>query len=100
MRPDEILLMIQRLQRIFCRECSQINLNSQLLLQSIADKKAETKFHYIIQVIRRKNDPNKMDDGDELITYSEFYEACKSKPNFYKEILPRTLNIEDVLLCK
>lgn len=100
MRPDEILVMIQRLERIFCRECAQINLKSQLLLQSIADKKAETKFHYIIQVIRRKNGPNKQDYGDELITYGEFYEAVKSKDQFYKQILPRTLNIEDVLQCQ
>lgn len=100
MRPDEILIMIQRLERIFCKECSQINLESQLLLQSIADKRAETKFHYIIQVIRRKNNSHKVDDGDELITYGEFYEAVKSKPDYYKQILPRTLNIEDVLLCK
>lgn len=39
-----------------------------------------------------------MDDGDELITYGEFFEAIKSKPNFYKSMLPRSLNIEDVLL--
>ena len=100
MRPDEILIMIQRLERIFCKECTQINLESHLLLQSIADKRAETKFHYIIQVIRRKNDPHRMDDGDELITYGEFYDAVKSKPDFYKQMLPRTLNIEDVLQCQ
>lgn len=99
MRADEILFMIQRLERIFCKECAQINLESHLLLQSIADKRAETKFHYIIQVIRRKADQGKVDEGDELITYGEFYEAIRSKPEFYKRILPRTLNIEDVLLC-
>lgn len=92
--------MIQRLERIFCKEMTQINLESQLLLHSIADKRAETKFHYIIQVIRRKIDPSKMDQGDELITYGEFYEALRSKPDFYKQMLPRTLNIEDVLLCQ
>ena len=98
MRADEILVMIQRLERIFAKEWSQINLNSQLLLQSIADKRSEIKFHYIIQIIRRRNGQNKMDNGDELITYGEFFEAIKSKPNFYKSMLPRSLNIEDVLL--
>jgi hypothetical protein len=100
MRADEILFMIQRLERIFCKECAQINLESQLLLQSIADKRAETRFHYIIQVIRRKGDQNKIDEGDELITYGEFYEAIRSKPEFYKSMLPRTLSIEDVLQSK
>jgi hypothetical protein len=64
----------------------------------MADKRAEIKFHYIIQIIRRKNRQGKADDGDELITYGEFFEAVKSKPIFYKSLLPRTLNIEDVLL--
>lgn len=98
MRADEILLMIQRLERIFCKECAQINLESQLLLQSIADKRAETKFHYIIRLIRKKEKRIKIEDGDELITYREFQQAVKSDPAFYKTILPRTLNMEDVLM--
>ena len=98
MRPDEILLMIQRLERVFCKEWAQINLESQLLLQSIADKKAETKFHFIIQAIRRRQNKDKIEDGDELITYGEYFEAIKSKGQFYKTILPRSLNLEDVLL--
>lgn len=64
----------------------------------MADKRAEIKFHYIIQIIRRKSRQDKVEDGDELITYGEFFEAVKSKPNFYKSLLPRTLDIEDVLL--
>ena len=62
MKPEEILFMIQRLERIFCKECSRINLDSQLLLQSIADKRAETRFHYLIQIIRRKNNQHEVDE--------------------------------------
>lgn len=107
MRPDEILIMIQKLERIFCKECSQINMESQLLLQSIADKRAETKFHFIMQIIRRKASQDKnlmkisqeVQEGDELITYNEFHDAVKTKVDFYKTILPRTLSIQDVLIC-
>lgn len=41
MRPAEILYMLQRLERIFCKECSNISLNSTILLQTISDKRAE-----------------------------------------------------------
>lgn len=41
MRPGEILLMLQRVERIFARECSRVEMPSSVLIHSIADKKAE-----------------------------------------------------------
>jgi len=79
-------------------------MESQLLLHSIADKRAETKFHYIMQIIRHKEskDKNKLlqdvQEDDDLITYNEFHDAVKTKSDFYKTILPRTLSIQEVLL--
>jgi hypothetical protein len=37
MRPAEILQMLQRVERIFARECSRVELQSQILINSIAD---------------------------------------------------------------
>jgi len=41
MRPAEILMMLQRVERIFARECSRVEMPSSILIHSIADKKAE-----------------------------------------------------------
>jgi hypothetical protein len=54
-----------------------------------------------MQIIRMKEskDKNKLDpemeEGSDLISYSEFYEAIKNSVT----ILPRTPSIQDVLLC-
>ena len=41
MRPAEILSMLQRTERIFAKECSKVDIDSTILLNMIADKKAE-----------------------------------------------------------
>jgi hypothetical protein len=41
MRPDEILNMLQRTERIFAKEISKVDIQSTILLNLIADKKAE-----------------------------------------------------------
>jgi hypothetical protein len=37
MRPAEILQMLQRVERIFARECSRIKMESSILIYQIAD---------------------------------------------------------------
>ena len=58
MRPAEILQMLQRVERIFAGECSRVNLKSQILLNNIADKKAEKKFHIVMYMIEAKANEN------------------------------------------
>jgi hypothetical protein len=41
MRPAEILNMLQRVERIFAKECAKVDIDSTILLNMIADKKAE-----------------------------------------------------------
>ena len=48
MRPDEILNMLQRTERIFAKEISKVDIQSNILLNLIADKKAEQKFQRIM----------------------------------------------------
>ena len=55
MRPAEILQMLQRVERIFARECSRVELQSQILINSIADQKAEQNFHFIMGMIKHQN---------------------------------------------
>lgn len=55
MVPYDILLMLQRLERLFARETSRIDIKSQILLNSIADKRAEKNFHFIMTSYRSQN---------------------------------------------
>ena len=79
---------------MFCRETATVNLNSITLLYTNADKRAEHKFHFIMTIIKSKEDENKSEeDDDELITYGEYLTALKSVPKLYKSMLPRTLTL-------
>ncbi|CDW72693.1 UNKNOWN [Stylonychia lemnae] len=55
MRPAEILQMLQRVERIFARECSRVELQSSVLIHQIADQKAEQNFHFIMGMIKHQN---------------------------------------------
>ena len=52
MVPYEILLMLQRRERLFARETSRVDINSIILINSIADKRAEKNFHFIMTSYR------------------------------------------------
>lgn len=51
MMPDDILYMLQRVERIFAQECARVDLESNILNNMVADKKAELNFHRIIGII-------------------------------------------------
>lgn len=61
MRPAEILMMLQRVERIFAREVSRVEITSSILLNQIADKKAEQNFHFIMGMIRHQSLKKKLD---------------------------------------
>jgi Ca2+-binding EF-hand superfamily protein len=52
MTPDDILNMLQRVERVFAQECSKVDLDSTVLNNFVADKKAETNFHFIMGMIK------------------------------------------------
>ena len=52
MTPEDILNMLQRVERVFARECSRVDLESTVLDNFVADKRAEMNFHYIMGMIR------------------------------------------------
>jgi len=46
--------MLQKVERLFIRESAKIEIESQILLNSCADQKAEKNFHFIMAVIRQQ----------------------------------------------
>ena len=52
MNPVHILQMLQRLERVFVRETARVAVESQIMLNKIADSKAECNFHFIMAAIR------------------------------------------------
>lgn len=54
MKPTQILHMLQKIERVFVRETARIELQSQTLLNSLADKRAEQKFNFIMTTIRQQ----------------------------------------------
>ena len=105
MRPAEILSMLQRTERIFAKECAKVDIDSNILLNMMADQKAEQKFQRIMSQIRQLSIAKKIElaqkekietksapeaepvklvptteefEEDNLITYREFIQAVKS----------------------
>ena len=54
MNPQEILAMLQRVQRLFVDENSRIRINSQVLNNSVADMRAEQQFNLLMTTLRRQ----------------------------------------------
>ena len=46
--------MLQKVERLFCRESQRIDIRSQVLLHTLADQRAEKNFHFIMAVIRKQ----------------------------------------------
>lgn len=55
MNPVHILQMLQRLERVFNRETARVDVNSQIMLNSIADRRAEKNFHFIMAAIKQES---------------------------------------------
>jgi hypothetical protein len=63
MRPAEILNMLQKVERIFAKECSKVDVDSIVLQNMIADKKAEQKFQRIMCQIRIQNNLKQLEQA-------------------------------------
>ena len=44
--------MLQKVERLFTRESARIDIESQVLLNGIADERAEKNFHLIMYILR------------------------------------------------
>ena len=55
MTPEDILSMMQRVERVFATEVARVELESAVLDNFVADKKAELNFHYIMGMIKSLN---------------------------------------------
>jgi len=92
MRPDEILLMFQRLERIFAMECSKIYMQSYVLVNNIADNRAERKFHMLM--LKLKSQESQTQEEETLISFGEFQDALEKSPTLLNSLLPRTLTFQ------
>lgn len=54
MNPQQILQMLQKVERVFARETARIDIKSQILLNSLADTRAEKNFHFVMTNIRQQ----------------------------------------------
>lgn len=55
MNPVHILQMLQRLERVFVRETARVDVKSQIMLNRIADNKAECNFKFIMEAIKQES---------------------------------------------
>ena len=54
MNPGHILQMLQRLERVFVRESAKVDVGSQIMLNRIADARAEKNFYILMAAIRNE----------------------------------------------
>ena len=55
MNPGHILQMLQRLERVFVRECAKVHVGSQIMLNRIADSRAENNFYILMAAIKNES---------------------------------------------
>ena len=70
MNPVHILQMLQRLERVFVRETARVAVESQIMLNRIADSKAQCNFHFIMikiknQSLQKENKQRLRDQNEE-----------------------------------
>mmetsp|Transcript_34295 Transcript_34295/g.25378 ORF Transcript_34295/g.25378 Transcript_34295/m.25378 type:complete len:180 (+) Transcript_34295:285-824(+) len=104
MKPIEILKMLQRIEHIFQKECSRVNIDSEVLLNSMADKKAEQNFHFIMGMIRHQTAQAKLEQAlkeqaqKDAKLGSKTLSADQSKPPSNAHPSTSNLNAEKIKL--
>lgn len=97
-----ILKMISRIERNFAKESCPIEIKSSVILQEMANKRAQRKYTSLLRLLKKleleKNVENvenaeivenkQESDEDYLITYKEFLRALKKSNELYKNFLP------------
>lgn len=87
----EISNMCSIIERVFSRECYLVDFNSTILLQSLAEKKAQMKFQRFL--LGCDIDQNQRPDEDILISYEEFIKILRSNPELLRSFLPPSLTL-------
>lgn len=97
-----ILKMISRIEKNFAKESCPIEINSTIILQEMANKRAQRKYHSLMQ--KRDSDKdkanaeNKQDSDEDFIDFTEFLEALKKRTELYKTFLPDNQEMIKVLV--
>jgi len=92
----EISNMCSLVERVFAKEASLVAFDSSILLQSLADKKANMKYKRFIMgyFFDMKQTPGE----DALVSFEEFIRILKSNENLYETFLPPTVTLRSVLV--
>ena len=86
MTPLHILKMLQRLQRLFARETAKVDVQSQIMLNKIADQKSQNNFHLIMDAIKVQANKNQAimhrgDKSSKTLSASQAIPAASSSPD-------------------
>jgi len=95
----EIANMCFLIERVFSKECSLFQFDSAILLYSLSDKKAKSKFKWFIKCYRpeKQLDTEEVLSEDWLISYEEFVKSLKEDIDLFKTFLPPTLEMKQIL---
>ncbi len=91
----EISNLCLLIEQVFSRECSLVVFQSTLLLQSLAEKKANMKFGRFLMscYFNMEQKPSE----DVLISYEEFIKILRANSTLYESFLPPTTNLKSAL---
>lgn len=91
--------MIERIEKIFCKENSSAKVDSYALLFDLAHKKAARNYHEMLVLLKRNNKELKNDEGG-LITSDEFLEALKFSRDLCAEekFIPLNLSLSEIIV--
>lgn len=94
--------MISRIERNFAKESCPIEIKSSVILQEMANKRAQRKYHSLLQKLDldKANVENKQESDEDFITYEEFLTALKKRSELYKNFLPDNHQMLTVLVRK
>ena len=92
----EISNMCCLIDRVFAREASLVTFDSNVLLQSLAEKKAAMKFKRFM--LGYYFDMQQAPAEDALVSFEEFMRILKSNASLYETFLPPTVGLRNVLV--
>ncbi len=88
----EIRNMCSLIERVFAREATLVEFESTLLLQSLAEKKADMKFKRFLMSCYL--DMKQKLEEDVLVSFEEFMKILRSNPTLYETFLPPAVTLK------
>ena len=92
----EIYNMCFLIEKVFAKECSLFNFDSTILLNALADKKAKSKFKWLVTCYHpeKQLDRDEMLTEDWLISFEEFIKSLKDNTALFESFLPPSLDMK------